>query len=1389
MTGDQISLSAMASGSGPFTYQWQFNGANIAGATNATFYTSAATVANAGTYSVIIGGATGLQTNQVGDVTILATTNTLYGIAYGLSQYIAVGENGAIAGSSNLVAWSARSSGTTNQLKGVAFGTNLFVAVGAKGTVLTSTNGTNWVIRSSGNTNDLKGVAYGANVFVAVGGGGTTITSSDGISWTTRTFDYPRLEAITYADNLFVTVGTGGTIWTSANGINWSSRSSGTSMALNSASFGNGKFVAVGTGGLVLSSSDGISWLPQISGTTQTFESALFFNSTYFALGPIGKNSISADVIRWDDSDAGTFDQLYGSTVGNGVGVAVGKNGTILRIPYLLIDHFAWTGVSSPQRVDQSFAVTITAKDAANNSVTSFNGTVSLSAVATQTGNSTNILGNIAPLFSYPTSGTASNTAGYSFTPNTDLLVTHVRNYEGRIVAVWKDSGELLASVNVTNAPGVWVSTPLTAPLILKAGQTYVVGGYSEGKVYYRNDGSRTFSDGTINQGLIITNAAFPNGTWCAYWPLVDLTYTVQRGQSNTVTPATATFANGVAAVNVSLASAGENLVLTAADSAGHNGSSTPFNVYATNDLAVTVAASPNPAAFQSNLTYTITVMNAGASPATSVNVTNTLAGNVSFVSANSTQGTCQYANGKVTCSVGTLGNQTTATITVVVTPTTAGVILTNAVTVAKSEAESNLTNNTATIATYVPPTLSITGGSTTEGNVGIKSALLPITLSSPSVLAISFTANSVDGTALAGSDYVSINGTYSISPGTTSVSLPVGIQGDTAVEPNETFSVKLTNPINATIANNQATVTIINDDGLNNSVNSFVWNTVPSPQRTNQPFSATITAKDISNNTATTFNTTNILRGINIGGPTSKTLLTNDVHSSSDNLGVFTLGYEFTPSTDMFVTHVRNCFGTKVSLWNSGGYLLASTDVSSVPGKWVETELPKPIYLKAGTQYRTAVFSGGDIYYWRTDAERIFANGTIDQSYYSGGDSFPTNQDSARWYMVDLRYSLPATMSPTNTGNFTNGVWSGNLSIQELGAMFVLMADDGDGHVGFANRFGVYQTNDLAVTMTNSPVTALVGSNLTYSISLLNAGPNSSTGVLVTNTLPSDATFISAVSSQGTCTVTNGLVTCNLGTLGNLSSATITITVLPTIAGLPLTNSVSVIRNEADANLSNNAAMSVIIPSYALSLLLQGAADYSGSTWRSGGNVLWLSETNVTHDAIDAAQSGSIINSQQSWIETTVRGPGTLSFWWKVSSQAGGDGLYFYANSVLQTNISGNVDWQQKIYLVPSGLFVLRWSYIKDASISSGSDTGWLDQFTYSVPPFSLNSPAYTNGQFFVTLNGTNGQRLITQGSSDFMQWLSFTTNTLTSTSLNLTITPPTNATYRFYRAVHRNE
>lgn len=111
----------------------------------------------------------------------------------------------------------------------------------------------------------------------------------------------------------------------------------------------------------------------------------------------------------------------------------------------------------------------------------------------------------------------------------------------------------------------------------------------------------------------------------------------------------------------------------------------------------------------------------------------------------------------------------------------------------------------------------------------------------------------------------------------------------------------------------------------------------------------------------------------------------------------------------------------------------------------------------------------------------------------------------------------------------------------------------------------------DLAITKDGPAGRAPTGRNMTYTLTVTNNGPDPAADVVVTDTLPA-VTFVSATPSQGSCNQAAGIVTCNLGALGNLASATITIVVKPTQAG-QITNVATVTASTEDAIAANNSA------------------------------------------------------------------------------------------------------------------------------------------------------------------------------------------------------------------------
>jgi uncharacterized repeat protein (TIGR01451 family) len=151
-------------------------------------------------------------------------------------------------------------------------------------------------------------------------------------------------------------------------------------------------------------------------------------------------------------------------------------------------------------------------------------------------------------------------------------------------------------------------------------------------------------------------------------------------------------------------------------------------------------------------------------------------------------------------------------------------------------------------------PTLSVANVSVVEGDTGTTNAGFRVSLSAASGLGTTVSYSTVSGTATAGSDFTALTGTLGLAAGVTNVTVNVPVIGDTTIESDETFSLQLSNPVNATLGVSVGTGTIINDDGLPGKLDHFAWNPIASPQSVGVPFGVTINAQDAFNQPASNF-------------------------------------------------------------------------------------------------------------------------------------------------------------------------------------------------------------------------------------------------------------------------------------------------------------------------------------------------------------------------------------------------------------------------------------------------------------------------------------------------------------------------------------------------------
>jgi uncharacterized repeat protein (TIGR01451 family) len=121
-----------------------------------------------------------------------------------------------------------------------------------------------------------------------------------------------------------------------------------------------------------------------------------------------------------------------------------------------------------------------------------------------------------------------------------------------------------------------------------------------------------------------------------------------------------------------------------------------------------------------------------------------------------------------------------------------------------------------------------------------------------------------------------------------------------------------------------------------------------------------------------------------------------------------------------------------------------------------------------------------------------------------------------------------------------------------------------------------VYAAADVSVTQYDSEDPVTLGGTITYSIVVMNNGPDPSGNVVLSDTLPANVTFVSANGPDDwSCNTpqkdTAGALNCSNGGLNPTQNASFTVVVKPTALGI-VTNTVTVASTEPDPNLENNS-------------------------------------------------------------------------------------------------------------------------------------------------------------------------------------------------------------------------
>lgn len=158
-------------------------------------------------------------------------------------------------------------------VKGYAFNENTFVPkhviISNVGAISSSSDLVNWTARTSGTPNNLNSVSWGGSFFFAGADGNVLVTSSNGDSWVAASgpFSSSAVNIVsTFAANGIQLIGGSyGDIASSSGSTTFTSRLSNIGSSITSFAYNNGVFVAGGSAGEISSSSDTTTWTQRLN--------------------------------------------------------------------------------------------------------------------------------------------------------------------------------------------------------------------------------------------------------------------------------------------------------------------------------------------------------------------------------------------------------------------------------------------------------------------------------------------------------------------------------------------------------------------------------------------------------------------------------------------------------------------------------------------------------------------------------------------------------------------------------------------------------------------------------------------------------------------------------------------------------------------------------------------------------------------------------------------------------------------------------------------------------------------------------------------------------------------------------------------------------------------
>lgn len=593
------------------------------------------------------------------------------------------------------------------------------------------------------------------------------------------------------------------------------------------------------------------------------------------------------------------------------------------------------------------------------------------------------------------------------------------------------------------------------------------------------------------------------------------------------------------------------------------------------------------------DVTYTVTLNNNGASTATNVSLSDPIPANMTFVSATQNSGPVFSCSPAITCTIGSFASGATATFTFVmhVAPSATGSV-----------------QNTATVSTT---TADPAGGNNSDAVLSTvaTSANLGVTKTGPaSALPGQDISYQVTVTNAGPSDAANVTLTDTVPPNTTFVS----------ATQNSGPVFSCTNAISCTIASfpSGATATFTFVMNVSPSATGSVENTASISATTPDPAGGNNSSTVVSTIVAADLDVFKAGPDTVVAGSdvTYYVTLTNNGPSTATNVSLsdpIPAGMTFVSATqNNGPTFICNSAITcTIASFESGASAMFTFVMNVPPSATAPVSNTASVtsstadQVPANNSYTvpSSVAHSADLGVTKTGPATVAAgeNVTYNLTFTNSGPSDAANAVLTDTVPPNMTYvSATQTSGPTFTctptvtcsiASFARGASATFTFVFAVNpaatgqVVNTAVTSSGAGDPVFQNNdatviTAIAPSADLNVTKVG-PSVVNAGSNATYTVTVVNAGPSVATNIVLTDTIPANSTFVSATHNSGpffACfSPPTGPIVCNAPTLPVGQPATFTFVVnVNSGATGALVNTVSVSSATSDPNMGNNSAM-----------------------------------------------------------------------------------------------------------------------------------------------------------------------------------------------------------------------